>query len=103
MIYETENIRDLPVAGCCLGWVDYMGGFAVSTQPTSDLSSLAAADREVIERHLAFAHNFVVDFGRPNQVVLTRPRRKANGAGWYPARRRDWRSCDGLLSGKEVD
>ncbi len=63
-------------------------------QPTGDLSGLAAADREAIERHLNFARNLhietrilegddvaatLVDFGRRNQVTqifLTRPRRR---------------------------
>jgi two-component system sensor histidine kinase KdpD len=84
---------------------DFLGAecFAVSVQPTGDLSGLAAADRESVERHLNFARNLhietrilegddvastLVDFGRRNQVTqifLTRPRRKA----WSPALSRD--------------
>ncbi len=75
---------------------DFLGAecFAVVVQPTGDLSGLAAADREAIERHLNFARNLhietrilegddvaatLVDFGRRNQVTqifLTRPRRR---------------------------
>ncbi|MBZ5607274.1 MAG: histidine kinase [Acidobacteriia bacterium] len=84
---------------------DFLGAecFAVAVQPTGDLSSLAAADREAIEHHLNFARNLhietrilegddvaaaLVDFGRRNQVTqifLTRPRRKT----WSPALSRD--------------
>jgi two-component system, OmpR family, sensor histidine kinase KdpD len=84
---------------------DFLGAecFAVSVQPTGDLSGLAAADREAIERHLNFARNLhietrilegddvasaLVDFGRRNrvtQIFLTRPRRKA----WSAALSRD--------------
>lgn len=76
---------------------DFLGAecFAVAVQTTGDLSGLAAADREAIERHLNFARNLhietrilegddvastLVDFGRLNQVTqifLTRPLRKA--------------------------
>jgi two-component system sensor histidine kinase KdpD len=76
---------------------DFLGAecFAVSVQPTGDLSGLPAADREAVERHLNFARNLhietrilegddvgstLVDFGRRNQVTqifLTRPRRKS--------------------------
>jgi len=76
---------------------DFLGAecFAVAVQPTGDLSGLAIADREAIERHLNFARNLhietrilegddvaltLVDFGRRNQVTqifLTRPRRNA--------------------------
>jgi len=75
---------------------DFLGAecFAVTVQNTGDLSGLATADREAIERHLNFARNLrietrilegddvastLVDFGRRNQVTqifLTRPRRK---------------------------
>ena len=84
---------------------DFLGAecFAVAVQATGDLSGLAGADREAIERHLNFARNLhietrilegddvastLVDFGRRNQVTqifLTRPRRKA----WSPALSRD--------------
>ena len=84
---------------------DFLGAecLAVAVQPTGDLSGLAAADREAIERHLNFARNLhietrilegddvasaLVDFGRRNQVTqifLTRPRRKA----WSLALSRD--------------
>ncbi|MBZ5635452.1 MAG: histidine kinase [Acidobacteriia bacterium] len=84
---------------------DFLGAecFAVSVQPTGDLSGLDAADREATERHLNFARNLhietrilegddvastLVDFGRRNQVTqifLTRPRRRA----WSPALSRD--------------
>ena len=84
---------------------DFLGAecFAVSVQPTGDLSGLPAADREAVERHLNFARNLhietrilegddiaatLVDFGRRNQVTqifLTRPHRKA----WSPVFSRD--------------
>ena len=84
---------------------DFLGAecFAVTVQPTGDLSGLPAADREAVERHLNFARNLhietrilegndvastLVDFGRRNQVTqifLTRPRRKA----WSPVLSRD--------------
>jgi len=84
---------------------DFLGAecFAVSVQPTGDLSGLPAADREAVERHLNFARNLhietrilegddvastLVDFGRRNQVTqifLTRPHRKA----WSPVLSRD--------------
>ncbi len=80
---------------------DFLGAecTAVAVQPTGDLSGLAAADREAMERHLNFARNLhietrilegddvastLVEFGRRNQVTqifLTRPSRKA----WPPA------------------
>lgn len=75
---------------------DFLGAecFAVSVQPTGDLSTLPQADREAIERHLNFARNLhietrilegddvaatVVDFGRRNQVTqiyMTRPQKR---------------------------
>jgi two-component system sensor histidine kinase KdpD len=84
---------------------DFLGAecFAVAVQPTGDLSGLAAADCEAVERHLNFARNLhietrildgddvastLVDFGRRNQVTqifLTRPSRTA----WSPALSRD--------------
>jgi len=84
---------------------DFLGAecFAVTVQPSGDLSGLPEADREAVERHLNFARNLhietrilegedvasaVVDFGRRNQVTqifVTRPR------GWssVPALTRD--------------
>jgi two-component system sensor histidine kinase KdpD len=79
---------------------DFMGAecFAVTVQPSGDLSGLPAADREAVERHLNFARNLhietrilegedvasvVVDFSRRNQVTqifVTRPR------GWSSLR-----------------
>ena len=84
---------------------DFLGAecFAVAIQPTGDLSGMAPADREAIERHLNFAGNLhietrilegddaastLVDFGRRNevtQILLTRPQRKV----WTPAFSRD--------------
>ena len=84
---------------------DFLGAecFAVTVQPTGDLTGLAMADRDAMERHLNFARNLhidtrilegddvastLVDFGRRNQVTqicLTRPRRKA----WSLALSRD--------------
>jgi two-component system sensor histidine kinase KdpD len=84
---------------------DFLGAecFAVTVQPTGDLSGLPVADREAVERHLNFARNLhietrilegddvavtLVDFGRRNQVTqifLTRPSRKA----WSPVFSRD--------------
>jgi two-component system, OmpR family, sensor histidine kinase KdpD len=74
---------------------DFLGAecFAVTVQPSGDLSGLPEVDREAVERHLNFARNLhietrilegddvasaVVDFGRRNQVTqifVTRPRR----------------------------
>jgi len=65
---------------------DFLGAecFAVTVQPSGDLSGLAEADREAVERHLNFARNLhietrilegedmasaVVDFGRRNQIT----------------------------------
>ena len=84
---------------------DFLGAecFAVTVQPSGDLSGLPQADREAVERHLNFARNLhvetrilegedtasgVVAFGRRNQVTqifVTRPR------GWsaLPALSRD--------------
>jgi two-component system sensor histidine kinase KdpD len=79
---------------------DFLGAecTAVAVQTTGDLSGLALADREAIERHLNFARNLhietrilegddvastLVEFGRRNQVTqifLTRPSRKT----WSP-------------------
>ena len=84
---------------------DFLGAecFAVSVQPTGDLSGLPVPDREAVERHLNFARNLhietrilegddvaatLVDFGRRNQVTqifLTRPHRKS----WSPVFSRD--------------
>jgi two-component system sensor histidine kinase KdpD len=68
--------------------------FAVTVQPTGDLSGLPAEERHAIEQHLNFARNLhietrilegedvpevVVDFARRNQVTqiyITRPRRR---------------------------
>src|SRR5579862_3757528 len=77
---------------------DFLGAecFAVAVQPQGDLSGIAAADREAIERHLNFARNLhietrilegddvalsLIDFARRNQVTqifITRPRPKAD-------------------------
>ena len=84
---------------------DFLGAecFAVTVQPSGDLSGLPEVDREAVERHLNFARNLhietrilegedvasaVVDFGRRNQITqifVTRPR------GWssLPALTRD--------------
>ena len=84
---------------------DFLGAecFAVTVQPSGDLSGLQEADREAVERHLNFARNLhietrilegedvasaVVDFARRNQVTqifVIRPR------GWsaLPALSRD--------------
>jgi len=84
---------------------DFLGAecFAVSVQPSGDLSGLPEADREALERHLNFARNLhietrilegddvaetLVEFGRRNQVTqiyLTRPQGKV----WLPALSRD--------------
>jgi len=89
LIRRAKRVSDFLSAEC----------FAVTVQPTGDLSGLAAAEREATERHLNFARNLhietrilegedvastLVDFGRRNQVTqifLTRPTRKA----WSPA------------------
>jgi two-component system sensor histidine kinase KdpD len=80
---------------------DFLGAecFAVTVQPTGDLSGLTATDRDAIERHLNFARNLhvetrilegddaalgLIDFARRNQVTqifITRPRPKA----WWPS------------------
>jgi two-component system sensor histidine kinase KdpD len=84
---------------------DFLGAecFAITVQPSGDLSGLPEADRESVDRHLNFARNLhietrilesedvasaVVDFARRNQVTqifVTRPR------GWssLPALSRD--------------
>jgi two-component system sensor histidine kinase KdpD len=84
---------------------DFLGAecFAVTVQPSGDLSGLPEADREAVERHLNFARNLhvetrilegedtasaVAEFARRNQVTqifVTRPR------GWssIPALSRD--------------
>jgi two-component system sensor histidine kinase KdpD len=84
---------------------DFLGAecFAVTVQPSGDLSGLPEADREAVERHLNFARNLhvesrilegedtasaVVEFARRNQVTqifVTRP------LGWssLPALSRD--------------
>jgi two-component system, OmpR family, sensor histidine kinase KdpD len=84
---------------------DFLGAecFAITVQPSGDLSGLPEADREAVDRHLNFARNLhietrilegedvasaVVDFARRNQVTqifVTRPR------GWssLPALSRD--------------
>ena len=84
---------------------DFLGAecFAVTVQPSGDLSGLPEVDREAVQRHLNFARNLhietrilegddvasaVVDFARRNQVTqifVTRPR------GWssLPALSRD--------------
>lgn len=73
---------------------DFLGAecFAITVQPSGDLSGLPEADREAVDRHLNFARNLhietrilegenvasaVVDFARRNQVTqifVTRPR-----------------------------
>lgn len=75
---------------------DFVGAecFAVTVQPTGDLSGLPLDEREAIERHLNFARNLhietrilegddvastLVDFGRRNritQIFVTRPKRR---------------------------
>lgn len=80
---------------------DFLGAecFAVTVQPTGDLSGLTATDRDAMERHLNFARNLhietrilegddaaldLIDFARRNQVTqifITRPRPKA----WWPS------------------
>jgi two-component system, OmpR family, sensor histidine kinase KdpD len=84
---------------------DFLGAecFAITVQPSGDLSGLPESDREAVDRHLNFARNLhietrileaedvasaVVDFARRNQVTqifVTRPR------GWssLPAFSRD--------------
>jgi len=89
LIRRAKRVSDFLSAEC----------FAVTVQPTGDLSGLNAAEREATERHLNFARNLhietrilegedvastLVDFGRRNkvtQIFLTRPTRKA----WSPA------------------
>ena len=85
---------------------DFLGAecFAVTVQPTGDLSGLPVADREAVERHLNFARNLhietrilegddvastLVDFGRRNQVTqifLTRPQPEGLVAGIFARR-----------------
>ena len=105
LVLVTANPKTAMVIRRAKRVSDFLGAecFAVAVQPAGDLSGLAAADREAIERHLNFARNLhietrilegddvastLVDFGRRNQVTqifLTRPRRKA----WSPALSRD--------------
>ncbi len=75
---------------------DFIGAecFAVTVQPTGDLSALSSAEREAIERHLNFSRNLhietrvldgqdpatsLVEFARRNQITqvfLARPRER---------------------------
>ena len=84
---------------------DFLGAecFAVTVQPSGDLSGLPEADREALDRHLNFARNLhietrilegddvaaaLVEFGRRNevtQIFLTRP----DGKPWLPGLSRD--------------
>ncbi|MBZ5676225.1 MAG: histidine kinase [Acidobacteriia bacterium] len=105
LVLVTADIKTAMVIRRAKRVSDFLGAecFAVSVQPTGDLSGLPAADREAVERHLNFARNLhietrilegddiaatLVDFGRRNQVTqifLTRPHRKA----WSPVLSRD--------------
>ena len=84
---------------------DFLGAecFAVTVQPSGDLSGLSDIDREAVDRHLNFARNLhietrilegedvaatLVDFAHRNevtQIYLTRPQRKP----WSPILSRD--------------
>jgi len=84
---------------------DFLGAetFAVTVQPTGDLSGLSEDERRAIEQHLNFARNLhietrilegedvaegLVDFARRNQITqiyVTRPR----GQTWMPVLNRD--------------
>ena len=74
LIRRAKRLSDFLSAEC----------FAVAVQPTGDLSSLSAKDREAIERHLNFARNLhietriiegedvassLVDFAHRNEVT----------------------------------
>jgi two-component system sensor histidine kinase KdpD len=105
LVLVTANPKTAMVIRRAKRVSDFLGAecFAVAVQPAGDLSGLAAADREAIERHLNFARNLhietrilegddvaltLVAFARRNQVTqifLTRPRRKA----WSLALSRD--------------
>ena len=93
VIRRAKRVSDFLDAEC----------FAVTVQPTGDLSGLPAPEREAVEKHLNFARNLhietrildgddvaqtLVDFGRRNhitQVYLTRPQ----GRLWLPGISRD--------------
>jgi len=97
LVLVTANPKTAMVIRRAKRVSDFLGAecFAVAVQPPGDLSGLAAADREAIERHLNFARNLhiearilqgddvaltLVAFARRNQVTqifLTRPRRRA--------------------------
>ena len=105
LVLVTANPKTAMVIRRAKRVSDFLGAecFAVAVQPAGDLSGLAAADREAIERHLNFARNLhietrilegddvaltLVTFARRNhvtQIFLTRPRRKA----WSLALSRD--------------
>jgi two-component system sensor histidine kinase KdpD len=100
LILITANPRTAMLIRRAKRVSDFLGAesFAVTVQPTGDLSSLSAAERRSIEQHLNFARNLhietrilegedvaevVVDFARRNQVTqiyLTRPRHQK----WLP-------------------
>lgn len=90
LIRRAKRVSDFIGADC----------FAVTVQPTGDLSALPAESRDAIERHLNFARNLhietrilegenvaatVVDFGRRNGVTMiyvARPPKRSLLAGF---------------------
>jgi two-component system sensor histidine kinase KdpD len=84
LIRRAKRVSDFVGAEC----------FAVTVQPTGDLSALPRVEREAMEKHLNFARNLrietrvlegedlpevLVDFARRNQITqiyITRPRER---------------------------
>jgi len=105
LVLVTENPKTAMVIRRARRVSDFLGAecFAVSVQPSGDLSGLSEPDREAIGRHLNFARNLhietrilegediasaLVDFAHRNQITqifLTRPHRKP----WSPVFSRD--------------
>jgi two-component system sensor histidine kinase KdpD len=105
LVLVTENPKTAMVIRRARRVSDFLGAecFAVSVQPSGDLSGLSEPHREAIGRHLNFARNLhietrilegediasaLVDFAHRNQITqifLTRPNRKP----WSPVLSRD--------------
>src|SRR5579863_155789 len=105
LVLVTENPKTAMVIRRARRVSDFLGAecFAVSVQPSGDLSGLYEPDREAIGRHLNFARNLhietrilegediasaLVDFAHRNQITqifLTRPTRRP----WSPVLSRD--------------
>jgi two-component system sensor histidine kinase KdpD len=100
LVLVTENAKSAMLIRRAKRVSDFVGAecFAVTVQPTGDLSALLPEDRATIEQHLNFARDLhietrileggdlataLVDFARRNevtQIYLTRPRERK----WLP-------------------